>query len=517
MVRQMQEVELLDGEELDGPVDAAAGVRPDRRRRWRAVLAVALGVVALVGVQQVVDARDRAAWARVADLDGVARSLGDTLEVSTPDAQMLRELDDASRVGVPLAQVVVAADGSQSVMPTFVDDGHPSWSTPVLGPDPDRASAEGGVVGASTCAQAADAKDTAVCMVSDGYFVFSSDGDGGGEQVDASVTKIVVVQTARGEILAEWPTVPARALTTLPGLVVVAAGGDPSVVTVVAYDQSSGAERWRYEVPRSEATSAMNVVNHGPYGTLYAAGEVVAVATDGSLTLLDADGRFVRDDLRPLNGYGYSSGRALVVLSTASTDALATTVVAPDGDPAADRVYAGELANPGVDDGSVPGLVLTVTNGALTLAEQIGDEPVSDGARPGLHGYDSATGEELWFVGMSQFPTGTQPTSVIVLDERVYVTSPDAAVTALDARTGATVWSTDEPGTEFGIVTDGRLVLARAQRSADESGPQLVGWDLDTGAEVWRAPLPRDVDAVSVVNHTLLGLSFSTGQSVVIS
>ncbi|WP_203758742.1 hypothetical protein, partial [Cellulomonas chitinilytica] len=58
-----------------------------------------------------------------------------------------------------------------------------------------------------------------------------------------------------------------------------------------------------------------------------------------------------------------------------------------------------------------------------------------------------------------------------------------------------------------------RSVFAASTRSHDgRRGRWLVGRDLDTGAERWSAPLPDGVDVLTVIDHTLLGMAYSTGE-----
>ncbi|MBO3103914.1 outer membrane protein assembly factor BamB family protein [Cellulomonas fengjieae] len=498
--RQMQEVDLVDGDEAAAS-DPSAGTSAVRaRRRWVLVVAAGVVVVALVVVQQVVDARDRAAWARVADVDGVVRPLGDALEVRAVEERELAELDGSPRG--PDAQIVAAPDGSQAVTSTPLTDDEAAWSVPLTGPDPVRAGLGNAVMGLSRCVPGAH-PTTSVCLLSDGYLTYSTDDDEP-QWVAATTTKALVVDTRHGTVVAEWPTVAADALTTLLGLVVVAATDASAGVTVVAYDERTGAERWRHVVPPSSGPDRV----HGGTGTdLFAVGGLVVVGTQASLTLLDAEGRFVRDDLRGPDGYAYSQDGSVVVVSPGSGGEITTTFVGPDGDPASDRVYVGEPLHSPVDDGSVPGLLLTVTSGTR-LADPSGE------SGPGLQAYDTGTGERRWFVGMTQLGGGMQPATAIVLDERVYVTRPDAAVVAIDAHTGATLWSAQESGSQVGIFTDGRLVYAQAQRPAGEGGAQLVGRDLSTGEEVWHAPLPDGIDNLWVAGHRLFGSNFTTGENL---
>ena len=71
----MRTVELRDGEPEQPPVlgdgDASAGVRPVHTLRWWLFGVAALVVVALVSIQGVIAARERADVARLAAVDGV--------------------------------------------------------------------------------------------------------------------------------------------------------------------------------------------------------------------------------------------------------------------------------------------------------------------------------------------------------------------------------------------------------------------------------------------------------------
>ena len=126
-----------------------------------------------------------------------------------------------------------------------------------------------------------------------------------------------------------------------------------------------------------------------------------------------------------------------------------------------------------VDDGSVPGLVLT-----------------ADGRD--LRGWDG-DGDELWSV---EIPAGE---GVLLLDGRVHLDAGTRLVT-LDARTGAELWRT--AATVERPVTDGRLLLGNAAVPSPGVQTELVALDPRDGSEVWRAPLPDG--ATLVAHHHLL-------------
>ncbi|WP_203758552.1 hypothetical protein, partial [Cellulomonas chitinilytica] len=412
MSRDMQDVELLDGDELDGHrADAdAAAVHADRRRavwRWRVVAGVLVVGAGLLGVQAFVDARERAVLAELAGVDGVVRPLGGTLEATALTSQEVDDLRLDAQPGLLAAEIRTVADGPQAIVSTRVDSGgQPRWSIPVLGLGPRPTDEAAPFTVLSRCVASADGPGTAVCLVSDGYVTYSDDGPVAAMS-PVTTSEVVVVDTDHGRVVSRWATEPAHVVASLPGLVVTGFADPPAgVVTVVAHDGRTGVERWRYAVPFAEGEDVAGWVE---YGSLYTAGDLVVVVSARSITLLDADGRLVRDDLGGHDlgvSYGYLWGSTLRVSSTSATGDVTTTVVAADGDPDADRVYRGDAVVTTVDDGSVPGLFLTMSAGAMSLAEQMGDEPATSGAGPGLRAYDSATGQELWRVRIPSSSAG---------------------------------------------------------------------------------------------------------------
>ncbi|GIG23738.1 hypothetical protein Cch01nite_44620 [Cellulomonas chitinilytica] len=462
----------------------------------------------LAAGQWFVDARERAVVAALARVDGVVPPLGDTVETSPLSTQEVEEYQLAD-LDLPAATVTAGADGSRSVVSSHVGaDGQPLWSVPVLAPASAGASSgDAGPSDVSRCVTGAGKDATAVCVVSDAVLTVS---DSVPLLRPATTTKVVVVGTDDGQVLSTWATGPAVAVASLPGVVLTGYADESSrVVTVVAHDETTGAERWRYTMPLSEGSAA---AAWGIGRAVYTVGDLAVVTDEMAMTVLDADGRVVRDDLGRGDGvaaYGYVLDGALVVSTMTRSGEATTTVLAPDGDPRSDRVYTGDLMTP-VDDGSVPGLVLTITSGSLPLAQQMGDESTRPGRGPGLRAYDSATGEELWYARLS---TNAGPTGAIVLRGRVYVTSTAAAVVALDARTGRRVWKSADTGTDLGMFTDGRWVYSVVHRPLSSDDAWLVGWDLRSGAERWSARLPDGLEAVTVEGHTLLAIDFTNGRS----
>lgn len=118
-----------------------------------------------------------------------------------------------------------------------------------------------------------------------------------------------------------------------------------------------------------------------------------------------------------------------------------------------------------------------------------GDVVISFFGSCGLIAYDAKTGEQRWFVPMGPFKNafgaGSSP---ILVGDRVILSQDhdtDSFVTAIDKRTGKTLWRTDR--SEFPRSYSTPIIWQTPD------GPQLVvagtlraiGYDIETGAELW--------------------------------
>ncbi|HEY3437507.1 MAG TPA: PQQ-binding-like beta-propeller repeat protein [Actinotalea sp.] len=125
----------------------------------------------------------------------------------------------------------------------------------------------------------------------------------------------------------------------------------------------------------------------------------------------------------------------------------------------------------GVDDGSVPSLVLVATS------------PTSVGA------VDVETGALRWEAEHSA------TAQVSVLEKGIAVLVDGTVATALDVRTGTALWTVtglaEHPGS-LGL-TDGKRVLLRHTQGGQEL---LAAHDLRTGAVAWTASLPAGTDGL---------------------
>ena len=137
---------------------------------------------------------------------------------------------------------------------------------------------------------------------------------------------------------------------------------------------------------------------------------------------------------------------------------------------------------PTVDDGSTGDLVL-----------------VQSATGQGMVAHDLDSRRPAWTLG------GADAGGALVLDGRVVRVEPDA-LRAVDARTGATVWSTPAAGSRvYGLHTDGDVVV-RAERDG-QGGTVLVARSLDDGRVRWTSPVADDLEHLQAVDGRLVGLT----------
>ena len=485
----MQEVELLDSD-VDVVEQPPAPARSRRRLWWIPAGAVAVAL-SLVGVQLVVDAREDAAVERLAALPGVFPPLGDELEVlrriSQTDAVSLWTGIDIG--GGRTAGLVVADDGSQSFDGTDQRTGETFWSTPLLGPNPERAAAlEYGFGGWCQGDTARDVPATlAVCLVTDGFVRYDEDG-GDQERVAATSSRVVVFDTGDGHVVAEWDTEATAQLAVLDGLVAVGTRDAERGTVVVGHDLRSGDERWRYEEPFAADEGESGFPED--YWGLFVAGSTLGIYDGATITVLSSTGTTIRDGIRlSSRGGGFGADPVTGVFSI-SIDGdgdggdRTTILLAPDADPAADVTIPGELLHVTVDDGSVPGLVVTY--------------------EPHVYAWDRTSGKRRWEADVRSDGGG------MVIRGRVYLTTT-TEVLALDGRTGEVLWRVPLPEYGSGVLaTDGRDLLMLSSEY-DGSGPGGVTvLDLAAGDEIRQIPYPEGVSDLQLLNGLLAGWSYDT-------
>lgn len=485
---QMRQVEIVDLVEAAPEPERT----PHRARRWLVAAAVVAVGAVLLGGQSVLDARERAEIAALANIPGVVLPVDEHLTVVRRVSS-----DDGSWLFGWGSSVIDAPDGSQSYAWSDPSTGAKRWTASLLGPTPARASddgTQGQVIGYSMCQpngkRLGDVSDATrvACLVTDGAFVV--DDTGIATRRAATTTRLVVLDVADGSVVSDWPVDPAESLTLAPGLIVTAALTDGGAV-VRAYNAGTGARRWTYELPQNP----VNVSSDAWQGvSVSLVGRWIALQSpENRVAILSADGRLVRDLVPPTGGYygwavDQSTGR--LMFSTDGGPTATVTLMAEDADPTKDRELSGALVSIGVDDGSLPGLALTVDTQ--------------------LHAWDAATGAARWST------SGSKPLFVdqaMVMRGRVFVTAGNT-VSAFDGRTGKVLWTVEtKPGLYVtGFFTDGRNILVPLNGSDDGTQAVLAAYDASSGRLAFEASYPDGVDQVSPgANHRLVGFDNGAG------
>jgi alcohol dehydrogenase (cytochrome c) len=112
---------------------------------------------------------------------------------------------------------------------------------------------------------------------------------------------------------------------------------------------------------------------------------------------------------------------------------------------------------------------------------------------------DGATGDLLWQYVRPLPPALGQGAAAIVknlaiYEDRLFVTTPDKHMVALDARTGAVIWDHEIVGLEPGsprvdsgpVVAKGKVMIGVSSCNTVKGGCYIVGLDAKTGNESWR-------------------------------
>ena len=468
----MQHVEL---DESEVPVPSP---EPPARRRaaWPWVVGTAVVVAAvLAGTQVVLDARERAAAERLDATPGVVRSIGADVGVLwRPDPAATAVIVQRIDVDGAVLGLAVGDDGSQAFVSLDQRTGRQRFSTPLLGPAPVRARSLDRTAAGTCVAVPVDegSPDQAACLVSDGFVQY---GDEGVEtRKPATTTRVVVLDTRDGHVVADTPAPGATALAALRGLAVVTVPGQDAQTEVVARDLLTGEIRWRFSPPRPGADRRV----FAGEVRLFAVDGLVAVTVPGwTATVLSSSGEVLRES-RPGDAdhlLDPVAGR-LVLLSTTGSGTLLSTLVERGR---ADVDVPGEVLPFTVDDGSVPDLVLTSS----------GD----------VRGWDAATGEARWRSDV------VASVNALLLDGRVYV-STRAGVAALDGRTGDLLWRASAGSAVPGfVVTDGRQVVTTEQPAGGGNISGLAAFALDDGRTLWRVSFPDNLWSSAAVGHLLIG------------
>ncbi|WP_315094654.1 PQQ-binding-like beta-propeller repeat protein [uncultured Cellulomonas sp.] len=470
----MQDVEL---DEVAGPSAPAPEPPAARTGAWRWVAgAVVAGVAVLAGTQVVLDVRERAASARLAATPGVVRAIGaDVTVLWRPDPAATSVLMQGIEVGGAVLGLSVDDDGSQSFVALDQRTGERRFSTLLVGADPARArSLDRSAAGTCVPVPADEGEPRqAACLVSDGFVQY---GDEGVEtRKPATSTRVVLLDTADGHVVADLSAPGVTTLAALPGLAVVGVPGRDGRTEVTGRDLRTGDVRWRFDPPLAGADRRA----FAGEVRLFAVDGLVGVTIPGwTATVLSPSGQVLRVS-RPGNAdhvVDAVAGRAVLLYSSGSGGLWSTLVERGR----ADVELPGEVLPFTVDDGSVPGLVLT-----------------SGG---NVRGWDRSTGDARWKSDV------VASVNALVLRGRVYL-STQAGVVALDGRSGDVVWRgvTAEGNVPGFLVTDGELLVAADQPVGGGPRSELVAYALDDGRTVWRVPLPDGLRSSVAVGHLFLG------------
>ncbi|WP_456788562.1 outer membrane protein assembly factor BamB family protein [Cellulomonas sp. P5_C5] len=481
-MRQRVDMAAVELEELDG--GETRPEEPERRHRSRRWLLVpAAVVVALLGTQLVVEARERAAVAALAQVPGVVRPVDEDVRIVwTQDAGGSELWPGLPGDGV-LVGLQRTSDGSQELVAVDELTGEPRWTTPLADAHVDHADEGFSPVGG--CLPEPGGTGRVVCLVTDAYLSFRENEN---VLVPSETSRVVVADLADGSVVADREAPGAVAFAVLPGAVAVAVSRPDGTLVVTAADVLTGRERWQSVVPSAgDEPDANGYVDRST--ALVRAGDGIAVVTaERRITLLDGAGGSVLSRVDASDGFAADPEQGTVAAFAVDDVGRDSTTLLGGGGP--ELVLPGRLARVSADDGSVPGLVLTV------------------GSR--IHAYDRSTGRERWDVGHGL--SG----AALVVRGRVYLSTPDGVV-AVDGSTGEELWRAPVlPGRSMGnLVTDGQHVLS-AQQRPDEPGTvtalndwpgvgELVAYRFDDGGEDWRVDLPGTLLGVESVGHTLVG------------
>lgn len=491
----LHDVELVEDDDAgaDAPADPggtrpatsgapdAAGERDTRRRRRAMALGAAvLAVLVAAGVvgQAVVDGRQRARVAAVA-----AQPMGVGLLTGPPSvrwrttSEARNVLGDLRTPQGDLVGVVHGGEGPVAVVARDDATGEELWRSELIDGSTRRALPAGAesFSWSGSCAEHPDDAHLTVCLVHDGADLLV---DGEWEALAPSTVRVVTLDVRDGAVVDELTD--DLGISTLPnsfevvGRLVVATAVTDDAMEVRAVT-AEGEPAWDTTVPAGGGGEGRM------RAFVTALGDLAAIITPTELRLVDAAGRTERSYPLDEQWVGANGDRSALYVEPFPTederdrdgtpvpDERDTLVVRADGDVA----VTGRATYVTLDDGSVPGLVLTDADGRLTAWD-------GDGAR-------------LWSSDV------TTDLSSVVLDGRVHVRGAGEVVT-LDARTGDELWRSDAATTL--PVTDGRHLLAVAAAPSRGVSRELVALDPADGSELWRSPLPDTTE--EVVGH--LGL-----------
>jgi polyvinyl alcohol dehydrogenase (cytochrome) len=110
---------------------------------------------------------------------------------------------------------------------------------------------------------------------------------------------------------------------------------------------------------------------------------------------------------------------------------------------------------------------------------------------------------------------GSSPQLIKVNSRDIVVTGNKSSIVyAMDPDTGKTVWETPKLGSgsaaggvEWSTTTDGKIVYAPLADNPSRGKPGMVALDANSGKELWRTPVPTDVQCNVPSGRCVVGLS----------
>lgn len=504
----MQDVEIVDVESdvpLLGPADedpAERAARAERIARRRLLLrrwwpAPVAAIVLLLGVQGVVDARERQRVADWQEVEGVLHTVDPALE---PTQRLTEGIAGAALSGIVAGDLRIGpgADPWQAprVLVAIDPDGQVVWRTSLEAGDGAAASPPGFGLDTPLCLAHGDPTTAIRCLVLDR----DPEGSGTADEDEAwlpgppRVGRLLTVDAATGEVAAEDRVPPVSAWGGGEGTDVLVSVSDTRL-TVTAWDADSAPDDpplWRENLDLDPSLLTPEVLVFPP-SVRVARGHVMVQGQVGSWVLDAAD--------------GHTAGEGDVTLTRGGH--LARTAVPADVLDDEGRVIASLPGAPvvlAVDDGSEPGIELVTGSG--------GD--------PGtLVGYDVAADRERWSLPT---PAGAQ-SGLVLLGGALYGVDEES-LWAVEVATGHELWRVPAyPADVYGgVLTDGdHLLLLSAAQRVEQAGvtvtpaageapapasvatQALAAYDLGTGGLAWVTRLPREVQGVWSWQGNLLG------------
>ncbi|KGM00663.1 PQQ-binding-like beta-propeller repeat protein, partial [Cellulomonas cellasea] len=460
--------------------------RPSWLRPRTLVAGVLVVVAGLAGTQAVLDARERAADARFADVPGVVAPLSPDLGVlwrPRPEQMdvLWSGLQEAGGLGVGAR---FDESGAPSAVALDPRTGDIVWSVPLGDADP--VLADTLILPRVPC----DVSDgLLVCLVGSAYGPATPrEGSVEGDE-PAPVpgrAELVVLDASDGAVVRRAPEEVGTTLLALGDVVVTARVEPDASIAVRTLDARSGDEAWTHTTPPGTATPSDAELGGDGAPAVTPVGDAVLVhAGDGGVRLA-ADGT-VEATYAPV-----TDGDEDAALTVARGHVLrhsdgrgAGELLADDGTSTA--LPAGSPHQLSVDDGTEPDLLL--------LPSRSGD---------GLDGWDARTSRLRW--SRPDVPYS----GAAMLDGTLYVANAGGAV-ALDPADGTTRWRSEAPpagsslavSSTVSLLTDGRVLGVVGQRV---SGPPVVlAFTLSDGRLAWTAELPGDVQSVLVAGRVVIG------------